>query len=455
VGRRVRHPYLDQRTGGRLEGWEVVRLGWSRRPLDERTRAKKKMPKKRRATGARRVSRCRVCGSKDLTLFLDLGETPLANSFLTNPDEREEWFPLQLFFCNLCALVQLSRVVDPDTLFRNYAYRSSSSGTVVAHLLELARFVHANLLGSSKDLVVEIGSNDGTFLKALKEMGVKILGVEPARNMAHIANAQGVETLPTFFGSKEARRIRDLNGGVKVMVANNVFAHVDDLHDFMRGVVTLLDDGGVLSVEVPYLGDLNQNVEYDTVYHEHLSYFTVHPIVKLFDEFGMKLLKVVKLELHGGSIRLLAETTKQRPRPSFLAFEEKCGLTKLRTYESLAERVEYQKESLRRILEDARSGGEKIVGYGAPAKGNTLLNFCGIGTETLAYLIDTTPEKIGRFTPGTHIPVVETERFRNEQPPFALMLAWNYEKEIVMKEREYTGQFIVPIPSPRVLPKNA
>jgi len=178
--------------------------------------------------------------------------------------------------------------------------------------------------------------------------------------------------------------------------------------------------------------------------------------VKLFDEFGMKLLKVVKLELHGGSIRLLAEkTTKQRPRPSFLAFEEKCGLTKLRTYESLAERVEYQKESLRRILEDARSGGEKIVGYGAPAKGNTLLNFCGIGTETLAYLIDTTPEKIGRFAPGTHIPVVETERFRNEQPPFALMLAWNYEKEIVMKEREYTGQFIVPIPSPRVLPKNA
>jgi len=414
------------------------------------------MPKKSRATGARRVNRCRVCGSKDLTLFLDLGETPLANSFLTNPDEREEWFPLQLFFCNRCALVQLSRVVDPDTLFRNYAYRSSSSGTVVAHLLELARFVHANLVGSSKDLVVEIGSNDGTFLKALKEMGVKILGVEPARNMAHIANAQGVETLPTFFGSKEAQRIRDLKGGVKVMVANNVFAHVDDLHDFMRGVVTLLDDGGVLSVEVPYLGDLNQNVEYDTVYHEHLSYFTVHPIVKLFNEFGMKLLKVVKLELHGGSIRLLAEkTTKQRPRPSFLTFEEKCGLTKLRTYESLAERVEYQKESLRRILEDARSGGEKIVGYGAPAKGNTLLNFCGIGTETLAYLIDTTPEKIGRFTPGTHIPVVETERFRKEQPPFALMLAWNYEKEIVMKEREYTGQFIVPIPSPRVLPKNA
>lgn len=417
----------------------------------------RKVPKKSRVTDARRVRRCRICGSKDLTLVLDLGKTPLANSFLTRPDEPEEWFPLQLYFCNRCALVQLSYVVDPNTLFRNYAYRSSSSETITSHLHELAQFVHANFLGSSKDLVVEIGSNDGTFLKALKEMGVRILGIEPARNMALIANAQGVETLPTFFDSREAQRIHDSKGAAKVMVANNVFAHVDDLHDFMRGVVTLLDDdGGILSIEVPYLGDLNQNVEYDTIYHEHLSYFTVHPILRLFSEFGMKLLKVVKLEVHGGSVRILAEkTTKQRPRPSFLAFEEKSGLTKLRTYESLAERVEYQKESLRRILGDARSGGDKIVGYGAPAKGNTLLNFCEIGTETLAYVIDTTPEKIGRFTPGTHIPIYETKKFRREQPPFALMLAWNYEKEITMKEREYTGQFIVPIPSPKVLPKNA
>ena len=413
------------------------------------------MRNSRSTSDAKRVTRCRVCGSKDLTLILDLGKTPLANSYLTRPTDPEKWFPLQLLFCNTCALVQLSYVVNPNLMFRNYAYRSSSSTTIPRHFQELAQFVHSNFLKSSKDLVVEIGSNDGTLLSAFKELGSRVLGIDPAENLARIANQRGLETLPDFFNSEAARRIRQTKGPANVMIGNNIFAHVDDLHDFMEGVTSLLEEGGVFSIEVPYLGDLNQNVEYDTIYHEHLSYFSVHPIERLFSEFQMRLLSVTKLEVHGGSIRVIGKKTRERiPKVPFMAFEKRCGLNRLETFHALAYRVEYQKQCLKYMLDNVRSEGHRIVGYGAPAKGNTLLNVCGIGSATLEYVIDTTPEKIGKFTPGTHIPIYDTERFRRDQPPYALMLAWNYEKEIIIKEMNYTGQFVIPIPYPRILSKN-
>ncbi len=404
---------------------------------------------------SRRVTRCRVCRSKDLTLVLDLGRTPLANSYLTRLTDSEKWFPLQLLFCNECALVQLGHVVDPNLLFKDYAYRSSGSTTMPFHFVELAQLIHSNYLKSSKDLVVEIGSNDGTLLSAFKRLGTRALGVDPAENLAKAANNLGLETLPEFFNSGTARRILETRGHAKAIIANNVFAHVDDIHDLMEGLSTLLDEEGVLSIEVPYVGDLNQNTEYDTIYHEHLSYFSVRPIERLFSEFGIRLLDVTRLEVHGGSVRVIAKKSSKGPsKVPFMAFEKRCGLDKLETFLNLASRVEYQKESLKQTLESIKSGGHRVVGYGAPAKGNTLLNVCRIDSQIIDYVIDSTPEKIGKFTPGSHIPIHETDRFRQDQPPYALLLAWNYEKEIILKEVRYTGQFIIPIPSPRILSRN-
>ena len=402
---------------------------------------------------ARRVTRCRVCGGKDLTMVLDLGRTPLANAYLTRPTDPEKWFPLQLLFCNDCALVQLSHVVNPTLMFKEYAYRTSTSQTMPRHFGELAAFVYSNFLKSSRDLVVEVGSNDGTLLSAFKALSVRVLGVDPAENLAKIANNRGLETLPVFFDSRVAQEIRETRGPAKVIIGNNVFAHVDDLRNLMKGVALLLDIEGVFSIEVPYVGDLNQGVEYDTVYHEHLSYFSVHPIARIFSDFGFSIVAVTRLGVHGGSIRVIGKKGLGR-HVHFLDFERRCGLDRLKTFESLSNRVEYQSEMLIRTLEDLRARGKKVVGYGAPAKGNTLLNYCKIGTNLIDYTIDTTPEKVGKYTPGMHLPIKDTKTFRKERPPFALMLAWNYEKEILMKEADYPGQFIIPIPYPRLLDTN-
>ncbi len=414
--------------------------------------------RKSRASGSdsRRVSRCRICRDRNLTRVIDLKRTPLANSFLSKPNDPEKWFPLEVLYCNSCGLLQLSEVVNPNLMFKEYPYRSSSSNSMLQHFRELAQSLSSEFITSSKQLVVEVGSNDGTLLSALKERGVRVLGVDPAANLARLANARGVETLPTFFDSDTADRIRDERGKAQVIVANNVLAHVDDVHEFMRGVSSLLEADGILSVEVPYAGNLNQNVEYDTVYHEHLSYFSVHPLLRLFSDFDIRLERVARLDVHGGSIRVTGrKTNKKFVSNPFVEFEKRCGLNRLETYQRLSDRIEYQMQDLRETLESLKSEGHEIVGYGAPAKSTTLLNACKIGAETLDYVIDTTPEKIGKFTPGTHIPIFRTERFQKEQPPYCLMLAWNYEKEILLKERQYTGQFIVPIPYARVLSRNS
>ncbi len=399
---------------------------------------------------ARRVTRCRICRGKDLTKVLDLGVMPLANSYLSRPTDPEKWFPLQLLFCGDCALAQLSYVVNPTLMFREYAYRSSVSHTMSLHFKELADYIHSNFLRSSKDLVVEIGSNDGAMLKAFKGLGVRVLGIDPAKNLANLANDSGLETIPEFFGLKSAMRIRDTRGPARAILGNNVFAHVDNLHDLMEGVALLLDTEGVFSIEVPYLGDLNQNVEYDTIYHEHLSYFSVLPISKLFSKYGISIVSVSRIETHGGSIRVIGMKKGRNSVHPFLKIERRAGLDRLETFETLAHRIEYQRDFLQLMIRDLKSRGNRIVGYGAPAKGNTLLNYCRIGLDALDYLIDTTPEKIRKYSPGMHIPIYDESQFRKDQPEYALMLAWNYEREILAKESSYTGRFIIPLPSPTV-----
>jgi SAM-dependent methyltransferase len=384
---------------------------------------------------------------------------PLANSFLTK-DELESpelSYPLDVCFCNSCHLVQLADVVPPEILFKDYIYVSGTSNTLRAHFEGLAIEVVERFGLNSESLAIDIGSNDGTLLRCFQNLKTKTLGIEPAANLAKLARERGIDTIDDFFGMKTAERIR---GETKVgaILATNVFAHVDDLDDFVRGVNVLLDDEGVFVIEVPYLVDMLQKMLFDTIYHEHLSYFALEPLVTLFERIDMKVLDVKRVDSHGGSIRIFVvrssspfKSTESVAR--LLQIERRLRLGSLETYLDFASQVKLVKEKLVSMLKRFKSEGKNIVGYGAPAKGNTLLNFCGIGNDILDYIVDESPLKQGLYTPGVHVPVLPTRQIRIDSPDYALLLAWNYAAEILEREREYRqagGKFIVPIPEPRI-----
>jgi SAM-dependent methyltransferase len=411
-------------------------------------------PFSRRAT-------CRICDSSLLAVFLSLGETSLANSFVRPDAARapELRVPLEVMRCERCGLVQLTVVVDPEVMFRDYLYATSASAPMRGHFDELA----SELVGRfapAGSFVVEIGSNDGVLLRPLASRGARAVGIEPASNLAAIANAEGLETLNEFFGVTVAERVRADRGPAKVIVGNNVLAHIDDLPGVARSIDALLDADGVFVAEVPYLFDLLDHVEYDTVYHEHLSYFHVAPLAVLFDQVGMELFDVKRLSTHGGSIRMYAGRRGRRAITT--------SLRELRAYEAarladasglfvaFAGRVEAQRAALRTLIGDLRTNGTRLAGYGATAKGNTMLNYCGIGADTLSFIADTTPYKQGLLTPGTHIPVRDEAGIDEEGIEVLLLLAWNYADDIVRRMTGYTGRggrFIHPIPLPRFLPE--
>lgn len=403
---------------------------------------------------------CRVCDGRDLVKFLELGPQPLANAFL--PPEPTAWkgeekFPLDLYWCRACHHVQLLDVVSKETLFSHYLYFSTTSRTIPAHFADLAGDVRRRFLEKG-DMVVEIGSNDGVLLSAFEGTGVRALGVEPASNVAAVARKRGVQTMNAFFTTETAARIHRDFGPAKAVLGNNVVGHIDDLADLVRAVASLLSPGGVFVFEVPYLVDLLEKNEFDTVYHEHLSYFAVRPAERMLARGGLTLVDVERQNVHGGTIRLFARLASENPPKSaavaeLVALEKGLGLDTIAPYERFAERVEALRAELLAKLRDLKSQGKRIAGYGAPAKGNTLLNFCGIGPDLLDYIQDTTPAKQGLVTPGTHVPVVPPARFQERPPDAALLLAWNYETEILAKEakfREGGGKFVVPIPSPVV-----
>jgi SAM-dependent methyltransferase len=400
------------------------------------------------------VRRCRICGDGDLVPILDLGKTPLANSFLSTRNETERLYPLRLLLCASCSLVQLGEVVTPDLMFQEYPYRTSSSVTVPAHFQELARYLATLLRGSGRSRVYEVASNDGTLLRALTDGGLQPVGVDPAANLCRIAKSRGLSTVHGYFTDELATElVRDFGLG-QAVVANNVLAHVNDLGDFMTAVGRVLAEGGYFLAEVPYLGDLIQNVEYDTIYHEHLSYFSIKPVLRLLKEHGFRLVDLHRFEVHGGSIRFIAQKAPGEPkRLPFVAMEKEWGLYSEANYRSFDCRVRFQIALLRELLGSLKREGNRIIGYGAPAKGNTLLNVCGITPDLLDYITDTTPEKQGKFAPGSRIPVVSPSVLEKDRPPYALMLAWNYLPEILHRESRFQGQYIVPIPSPRVLPR--
>jgi SAM-dependent methyltransferase len=391
-----------------------------------------------------------------LVRFLDLGATPLANGFLkSNSSAPEPRFPLDLWLCTDCTLVTLGHVVPSETLFNDYVYVTGTSDTMPKHFAELARTVADRFLeGRSSPLVVEAGSNDGTLLKAFSSH-VRTIGVEPATNIAHIARARGVETENAFFSLTTAERVRAQKGEAALILGNNVFAHVPDVHDFLSGVDALLAADGVFVFEVPYLFDMLEHDEFDTIYHEHLSYFSVTALTRLFEMHDMQIFDVLPQTVHGGSIRTFVQRRNgglnpiSESFPHYLAAEARRGVRALQTYEKFSGRVNQLRQTLVTLLKELRREGKRVVGYGAPAKGNTMLNFMGIGKELLDYVVDKSPMKQGLFTPGMHLPVLPVDRLTSDRPDYVLILAWNFADEIMKQQEAYLrtgGRFIVPLP---------
>ncbi|HEX6309668.1 MAG TPA: class I SAM-dependent methyltransferase [Longimicrobiales bacterium] len=404
---------------------------------------------------------CRACGRPGLEPFLDLGMQPLANAFPRSPAEfaDEARFPLAVYFCDECSLVQLADVIDPEVLFRDYIYVTGTSTTIAAHNVAYARTVADLLNLDGAALVIEVASNDGSLLRRFAERGVRTLGVEPASNIAALARASGVETVNEFFNLETARSLRERYGPAKAVIGNNVLAHVDDTRDFLAGFGALLDDGGLAIVEVPYVRDLVDRLEYDTVYHEHLCYFSVTALARVCDEVGLRIVRVDHVPVHGGSIRVYAERSSHGAAHapevrSMMERERSDGLADIRAYRDLASAVARTRSELLDLLRRLRESGSTIAAYGAPAKGNTLLNYCGIGTDLVDYTVDRNALKVGRYTPGMHLPVLPVETLLERRPDYVLILAWNFADEIMEQQRAYReggGRFILPIPQPRVV----
>ena len=409
----------------------------------------------------RKRETCRICGGKDFRMFLSLGPSPPANSFLRSPDEfaSERCFPLDVYRCETCSLVQLLDVIDPEILFRNYLYVTGTSDTMNAHNLEYARALVHELSLSAEDLVVEIASNDGSLLRCFGKYSVRTLGVEPATNLARVAVENGIKTENVFFNSLSAQKIRITHGAASAVVANNVLAHVDDPRDFLIGCKLLLKEGGSLIAEVPSLYDLITGVEYDTIYHEHLCYFSLTNLMHLCETTGFSIRKAEWKPVHGGTLRITVKDQRLYPNHSADVLNatgkkrEEC-LIGHEWCERFAAKVQSQRNALRQLLYKLKGEGKAIAAYGAPAKGNTLLNYCGLGTDAISFVVDKNPLKVGLYTPGTHIPVLPVNALLERKPDYVLILAWNFAEEIMRQQEAYKrqgGLFIIPVPEPRIL----
>lgn len=401
---------------------------------------------------------CRACEGTALVPFLALGDQPLANAFLRSAADaiHEQRYPLDVYFCTNCSLVQLLDVIDAEVLFGEYIYVTGTSETIAAHNREYATAVVAALGMRSRDLVVEIASNDGSLLRCFQQHGVRVLGCDPARNIAQIAEAQGVETVNRFFNSTTAREIVRDYGQAKAVVGNNVLAHVDDTADFLAGARELITEDGRVIVEVPYAREMHERGEYDTVYHEHLCYFTVTSLARLGERVGLFMVRVDHVPVHGGSIRVwFSRTRMDAPQVDAMMAQERAeGLTSLPAWEEFAERAASNRSAVRALLEGLRRERKQVAGYGAPAKGNTLLNYCQIGPDLLPYTVDRSELKVGMLTPGMHIPTLPVSTILDRQPDVLFILAWNFADEIVRQQATYRargGQCVIPIPTPRYL----
>lgn len=404
---------------------------------------------------------CRLCETPLKHIFADLGKTPLANSNLRNDAEikEESAYPLCAYVCASCFLVQLPEVTTRENIFEEYSYFSSFSHGWLNASKEYVESTLRRFGYGGHSLVLEVGSNDGYLLQYFQAKGVPVLGIEPAQNVARAAVEKGIPTRSVFFGVSTAKALIEDEIQADHIVIKNVMAHVPDLHDFVGGLSLALKPDGTLSVEFPHLYTLMQYNQFDTIYHEHFCYFSFLVVEKLFQEHGLSVFDVEELPTHGGSLRVWACHGNQ-PRPEtknvsrMRQLEERAKLKEIETYTSFGESVLKVKRALRTLLEEEKNKGKTIAAYGAPAKGNTLLNFCGIGTTLIDYTVDRNPYKQGRFLPGTHIPIHSPEKIKQTKPDYVLILPWNLKEEIMSQMSEiknWGGKFIIPIPHPEIV----
>ncbi len=398
-----------------------------------------------------------MCGSRHLSLILQLEPTPPANAFVTSDalDRPQERFPLDVFFCEECAHVQLLDVIDPHALFEDYVYVSGTSPVFRKHFENYAEDMITLVRPGAGALVVDIGSNDGTLLSFFKRARCRVLGVDPAGDIANQATHAGIETLPIFFTPQLGKEIREERGPAAMVTANNVFAHIDDLCGVLEGVRALLAPEGVFVFEVSYLVDVFEKTLFDTIYHEHLAYHSLTPLLGFFSANGMELIEALRNESHGGTLRGIAQL-KGGPRPigasvaEAVANEKRLGLDRAGTFERFAERVETLKLELGSRLRGLKAAGHSIAGFGAPAKATTLMYHFDIGPNVIDYIVDDSPLKQGLFTPGLHIPVLPTEQMYARRPDYMIVLAWNFARPIMEKHAAFRDQgshFIVPLPN--------
>lgn len=392
---------------------------------------------------------------------LSLAPTPPANAFVARAavDEEQPRLPLDLWFCRGCGHVQLLDVVDPCELFSDYVYESGTSPVFVSHFEDYAAEVHQRLGLQAGDLVVDVGSNDGTLLRAFARLGLRVLGVDPAENLARRATESGIETLHAFFGPELAARVRERYGAARAVTANNVFAHSDDLGGVLEGVRTLLAPDGAFVFEVSYLLDVIEKLLFDTIYHEHVSYHSVQALVPFLDRHGLSLVDVKRIDTHGGSLRGYARPagTPGQVSPSvaeLVEAERRAGLDRPETFRAFGSRVDRLGQELRGLLTELRSEGHTVAGFGAPAKATTLMHHFGLGPELVDFVVDDSPLKQGLYTPGFHLPVLPTSAIYERRPDYLLVLAWNFAPSIMANHRRFSeggGHFIVPLPSLHVV----
>jgi len=406
-------------------------------------------------------AKCRFCETVLDQTFVDLGMSPLCESYLPadHLNQMEPFYPLHVYVCGNCFLVQLEAYVSPEHIFGDYAYFSSFSDSWLAHAKRYSDLMVERFGIGAKKFVVELASNDGYLLQYFVEKQVPVLGIEPAANVAEVAAKKGVPTLVKFFGRETARELAASGKQADLLLGNNVLAQVPDVNDFVAGMKILLKPSGVITMEFPHLQRLMEENQFDTIYHEHFSYFSFVTAEKIFAAHGMTLFDVEELSTHGGSLRIYGRHIEDSSKPvtqRVTALREReisAGYLQLETYSRFAEQVKETKRKLLEFLIQAKRSGKRIAGYGAPGKGNTLLNYCAIRTDFLDYTVDRNPYKHGRFLPGTHVPIFPPERIRETKPDFLLILPWNLKDEIIKQNafiREWGGKFVVPIPEVHV-----
>jgi 2-polyprenyl-3-methyl-5-hydroxy-6-metoxy-1,4-benzoquinol methylase len=405
---------------------------------------------------------CRFCKAPLTTTFIDLGMSPLCQTHIAPAQlgDMEPFYPLHAYVCNDCKLVQLQEFVAPEHIFGEYAYFSSYATSWVAHAKRYTDMAIARFALGAQSKVMEIASNDGYLLQHFVAAGVPVLGVEPAANVAKVAEERGVPTAVEFLGERTGAALARAHGQADLVAGNNVLAHVPDINDFVLGMRALLKPDGVITMEFPHLQRLIEGNQFDTIYHEHFSYLSFSTVERIFAHHGLTLFDVEELPTHGGSLRIFARHAASQAHPVSQAVqalrerEAALGYHGLARYTGFGEQVQATKRKLLAFLIEARNAGKKVVGYGAPGKGNTLLNYCGIRTDFLDFTVDANPYKQGKFTPGTRIPILAPEALREAKPDYVLILPWNLKDEIASTAnyiREWGGKFVVPIPTVQVL----